>query len=264
MSLIGKKISSVFKNLLNINNTSGTGLASGLANVIDGAGNSSPVQLGTTKALIKPSTDTTTAFQVHDSGGNAVLTADTTNNYVKVGVGQNHASVKEKVFSSLAQGGSAGYHYCLAEHVFGGVVNIGPSLGNGSNPSASYDMSGDATYGQYAPFCFWHVPYNITMDSIEVLVSGNTATTGTDVHYHVCSADVSTSAGTKGDLSNITVLANSAADVEDIVKGEFIVHPLSLVSARVTSGKIILATVEQVSINTTVAHSKLTIKYHLT
>ena len=263
MSLIGKKISSVFKNLLNINNTSGTGLASGLVNVIDGAGNSSPIQLGTTKALIKPSTDSTTAFQVHDSAGNTILTADTTNNYIKVGTGQNHATVKEKIFSGLQQGGSAGYHHCLASPMTG-LVTAGPVLGNSLEPATAYDISADTTYGLYAPFCFWHIPYNITIDSVEVLVTGSSATTGTDVHYHVCSADISTGAGTKGDLSNITVLANSAADVEDIVKGEMIIHPLSLVSPIVTSGKIIVATIEQVSINTTVAQSYLTIKYHLT
>ena len=264
MSLIGKKISSVFKNLLNINNSSGTGLASGLANVIDGAGNSSPVQLGTTKALIKPSTDSTTAFQVHDSEGNAILTADTTNNYIKVGTGQNHATVMEKTFNVTTHTGTAGNHYAMLTGD-GSLVSIsGPDLGNGANPSSSYDMSADATYGLWAPHCYWHIPHNITIDAVEVLVSGNNTNTGTDVHFHVMSYDVSTDSGTKGDLSSGAVLANSAADVEDIVKSELIIHPLALVSASVTSGKVIVATLEQVSVNTTRPVVKLTIKYHLT
>ena len=262
MSLIGKKLSNTFKNLLIVKNASGTGLASGLKQTLDGAGNSSPIFLANNKVSVRPTTDQTDASTVVTAGGTTIFSADTSNSYIKVGAGQNHSTAQTQTFSTTNQQGSAGYHYAM--QVIGlGLFGYGPDLGNGANPSNSYDVSGDTTYGKYASQCYWVVPYNIAIDKVTVLVGGGATNTGTDVHFHLMEYVMSTSAGTLGDLSSGSVLFNSSADIEDVVQGEVVLQTLASVTPTASRSRVILATVEQVSINTTLVNAQMNVNYHL-
>ena len=75
---------------------------------------------------------------------------------------------------------------------------------------------------------------------------------------------MSVSAGSGGDLSNGTVLFNSAADIEDIVETTINLQTLASVSTSVAQSKIIIATFEEVASAGADAQASMTVKYHLT
>ncbi len=59
--------------------------ASGALSLTAGSGNLTLTASGANKVIVKPGTDSTSSFEVQKSGGSAMLTADTTDNYLQVG-----------------------------------------------------------------------------------------------------------------------------------------------------------------------------------
>ena len=262
MSLTGKTIASSYKDILQMNN-SNSGVDATTRNVVDGEGTASALNLSDDVATIKPQNDNTTAsFLVEDKDGTDLFTVDSTNAAVKATNG-NYVNTQYQRFSMYRAIASAGYHYSM--HLGGSTSQRGgANLGNGSDPSTTYDLSGDTGYPELVPLTYWYLPDAITIDSVSVLTSGYGTGTGTDIHFHLMSYDMSTSAGSYGDLSNGTVLFNSSADVEDIVETAIIQQTLSSVSTSVAAGKIIVATFEEVASAGADAQASMTVKYHLT
>lgn len=260
MSLNGKKVSETYKNILNVNNSSGTGVSASLKSVIDGNGNSTPAKIATNKLQLKAGTNQTDMFQCKDASDNATFTVDTTNQQVKVGNGQNHATASVHQFSIVSAPGTSGQHRMMYSGGNGIIGGTTPLLGTSADPSATYDISADTDNdARYSALCYWKLYYTIAIDSIEVQISGGTQST----HYHLMSYDVATSSN-HGDLSNGTVLANSASDFASPTSDALKYHSLSLTgdASSVSSGKIIVATIENVGGASSV-YATMFVKYHL-
>ena len=76
-TLAARAIKDTYKNLIQVDN-SNSGLDSTLRQVTDGGGNVSPVYLSNNKAKIQPNTNSTTAFEIKQADGTAILTANST------------------------------------------------------------------------------------------------------------------------------------------------------------------------------------------
>ena len=75
-SLSGVKIKNSYKSLLKVNDET-NGVDSNLTAIEDGQAGSTPLQIATNKILIKPGTDSASAFAVQSQGGGNMLTIDT-------------------------------------------------------------------------------------------------------------------------------------------------------------------------------------------
>ena len=262
MSLTGKTIANSYKDLLQVDN-SNSGVDTTIRNVKDGEGTGSALYLSDDLVNIKPNNDNTTdTFIVNDKDGTNLFKVDSTNGAVK-GPNANYINTQYQYFSIARPITSAGQHQSMPIGANTGT-RAGADLGTGTNPATTYDLSADTSYPEYAVYTYWRVPDAITIDSVTVLASAFGTGTGTDVHFHLMSYDMSTSAGSLGDLSNGNVLFNSSADIEDVVETEIHLQTLSSVDTRVAAGKIILATFEESNSAGANAQAIMTVKYHLT
>ena len=241
---------------------SNSGVDSSSRRVVDGEGTESAIYLSDDVLAVRPINDNTAAsFVVQAKDGTPLFTVDSTNSAVKSI--SEHVNTQYQRFSIYRAIASAGYHYSM--HLGGSTSQrAGADLGNSADPSTTYDLSGDSGYPELAPLTYWYVTDNIEIDRVSVLTSGYGTGTGTDIHFHLMSYDMSASAGSLGDLSNGTVLFNSSADIEDIVETAIHRQILSSVSTSVTAGKIIVATFEESNSAGANAQANMTVKYHLT
>ena len=262
MSLTGKTIASSYKDLLQINNGN-SGIDTTTRNIVDGEGTASAINLSDDIVSIKPQNDNSVrSFLVEDKDGTDLLAVDTTNGAV-IGPNSNYINTQYQYFNIGRAIATANTHYSMPMGS-GTSIRSGADLGTGTDPSTTYDLSADGGYPEYVVYSYWRIPDAITIDSVTVLASGYGTSTGTDVHFHLMSYDMSVSAGSLGDLSNGTVLFNSAADIEDIDERAINFQTLSSVSASVTAGKVIIATFEESNSAGANAQANMTVKYHLT
>jgi hypothetical protein len=80
-TLTGQQPKNTYKDLLQRAN-SNNGVDATLRVVSGGNGTNTPLYLSTEKVKIKPTTDSTTVFEVHDKDGNVIFTIDTVNNKI--------------------------------------------------------------------------------------------------------------------------------------------------------------------------------------
>ena len=155
---------------------------------------------------------------------------------------------------------TAGAHQALV--VGGGSFMDAPTytekaLGTSANPATTLDVSGGTAY-QWLQH-FWYVPANITVDSVHLLFSNEDSSGGHSMNFHVMSYAMSTSAGSYGDLSDGTVVADDSATTS-VLNSEIRYKTLTVQSADVASGRVIVATVE--TDQTDDVYINLQLKYH--
>ena len=256
MSLTSKTKASTYKDILQMDN-SNSGVDTTLRSVKDGEGTVSSVLISDDQFRVKPQTDDTTAvLSVQDKDGNTLFVVDSTNDLVKA-LGHN-------VNTNYATFGTAGSPNFLAnEHyamgysgypVGGGEV----PMGTGTDPDTTLTL---ATTADDFVNRFMYLHDNITIDSVRVFVSG-AGSTATDVRFHLMSYDIDTSNGsTSGDLSNGLVLADGS-DLTSVEYSAIDSQSLTIQSADVNAGKVIVAT----ALFTDVTDKKsvsIQLKYHL-
>ena len=258
MSLTGKTKANTYKDLLEIDN-SNSGIATSLKVIKSGSGDETCLYVSDDQIKIKPENDDTTAvLDVQDKDGNTKLLVDTTNDYVKA-LG-HHANTQIQSFGLHGVDATAGGHQALV--VGGGSFMDAPtytekSLGTGSDPATTLDVSGDTAY-QWLQH-FWYVPANITVDSVHLLFSNEDSSGGHSMNFHVMSYAMSTSGGSYGDLSDGTVVADDSATTS-VLNSEIRYKTLTVQSADVASGRVIVATVE--TDQTDDVYVNMQLKYH--
>ena len=259
MSLTGKSPAETYKDITYVDN-SNNGVTSTLKAIKTGEGSSSSLSVSDRSLKVKSATDNTVAFDVQNASGSSKLLVDTTNNYVKangVHVHTNYAYFG--LDNGYGTNFSAGYHYAMSfgNTGFATTAYISPfNFGNGTDPATSSAMNNNA----YDMIHFmWYLPDSISIDSVTSL-EGADAATGDTTRFHLMSYDF-TSGSTDG-LTNGTLLAHSSdttnAGYEQIYKGT-----LTIDSASVSSGKVIVATFESDSVNSDYT-SQIIVKYHIT
>lgn len=261
MSLTGKSPSETYKDITYLDN-SNNGVTTSLKQVKTGNGGSTALQVSDRALQVKSATNNTTALDVQNASGSSKLLVDTTNDYVKAnGV---HVNTMYKQFMAYDMSPTAGYHLPMAS-AEAGIPSISGDasysvvgFGNSADPATTFDISGHAAYPNSASLAYWYITDNMYIDSIRVLA---TAASNVDLNFHVMSYDLDTSTN-YGDLSNGTLLAHigsSLAATGSTMKTD----TLTIDSASVTAGKIVLAFIENET-DTSDITAQLNMKYHLT
>tara|TARA_R100000426_G_scaffold86294_1_gene67485 strand:- start:364 stop:1158 length:795 start_codon:yes stop_codon:yes gene_type:complete len=263
MSLIGKKPSNTFKDLLYCSN-SNSGLTSTPNNILSGNGNASSVYLSTDKLKIQPTTDSTQNTVIYDANGNAIFTVDSSNDAIKAGINQNHITTQYAHFGIIAYDATqftANTHFAIP---FGGV-NGGLNyindvdFGTGTDPDDSFTTANtDSQYaGQIVPM-IWIIPDAIVIDSVNH-IEGAIQASGDTTRMHLKSYDF-TSDSTSA-LTNGTLLASNA-DITNDGREQIYSGSWTVSSSSVPAGKAILCFFRSDSVNSDYSIS-VTIKYHL-
>jgi len=260
MSLTGKTKAASYKDLLQMNN-SNNGVDTGSKNVVDGEGTASAIYLSDDTLGVKPQNDdTTTAFQVKDSDNNALFTVDSTNDLIKAGIGQRivNTQIQQFGFSSASALPSSTNTWTAlpAGQRLGGTA---VEFGTGSSPATSLTIA--STADDVVP-CFFYVPINITIDSCNVWY-GADASSGDTVKFSVMSYTVDSSNGaTGGDLSSGTENCASVGAVAGAGYEQAYIQNLTVSSADVDAGKVIMAFVHQNGTNADLSVN-MQLVYHL-
>lgn len=256
MSLTGKSPSETYKDIAYVDN-SNNGVTTSLKQVKTGNGSSTALQVSDRSLQVKSATNNTTALDVQNASGTSKLLVDTTNNHVKangVHVNTQYAHFSQTFDSSDL---ASGRHYAIP---FGGNYSSELEvIGNGTNPDTSATISGNA---QHWALTYWFIMDNITIDRV-VWWSGADQATGDTTRCHLMSYDVDSDNGsTGGDLSNGVVLADGA-DITNDGYEQLYYQQMTIQSADVTAGKVVLFTFRSDSVNSDYSINA-TIKYHIT
>jgi len=250
MALTNKTIAATYKDLLHLDNAN-AGLSATSRPIKDGLGNTTGLYVGQNKVKIQPTASATDSFQVCNTSGTSLLTADTTGNQIKLGTGQVNALTMYQSFIESDIQPTINTHMAIS---LGGSVGVAaPIGGTGTDPATSYNTSNDA-YKLVDKF--WYLHDNITVSGVKVYFASDHASNDT-VRFHLMSYTVDSSLN----LTNGEVVASGA----DIVNTGYEVgytQSLTINSSDVNSGKVIMAFIRGDSINGDF-HVNLNIKYNI-
>ena len=256
----GTPFSNFYKRILQISQTSNTGVDATTRAVESGDGATTAVSLSDDVVKVQPQTDNTTgAFLVNNQGGSSILSVDTTNSLVKAGASQvNSLTLFKEMGLYDFSPNSAGYHYPLIANTM--FIPTGATAfaydndwGNGTDPATTLDVSG-LTAQENAIAVYWYLENNITLDSVRYMATADGSDT---LNFHLFAYDLDTSSN-HGDLSGGTVHANASVSATDatIKTGTF-----TLDTADINAGKVVIGFVE--SDSTTDLSVSFNIKYHI-
>jgi len=259
-SFTGSSIKNVYKDILHTSN-SNTGIGSSIKQITCGDGDTTALHLSDRNAKVQPSTDTTTNTVIYDADGNALLAVDSTNDLVKAGIGQHSVNTQYAHFGINGinlqwSGALANTHYAVS---FNSILPSAlVSLGSGTDPATSLTLGSDA---DDATACYWYIMDNITIDRVVFWQGADTAT-GDTTRAHMFQYDVVTTAGaTSGDLSSGTLVAHGA-DITNAGNEQSYYQQLTIDSANINAGKVLLFTFRSDSVNSDYTINA-TVKYHL-
>tara|TARA_Y100001963_G_C6754706_1_gene436156 strand:- start:254 stop:1063 length:810 start_codon:yes stop_codon:yes gene_type:complete len=266
-SFTGKSIKNVYKDILHTDN-SNNGISGTIKQIKCGDGDATALYLSVRNAKIQPAADTTSNTVIYDADGNALITVDSINDLVKLGIGQHIANTQYHQFGLFDFSPTAGEHHALMNNswmpeisVYTGHVNGSAWGGTGTNPATSLTVA--SASHELVP-AIWLLQANITIDEVNYVMGSDAAST---INLHVMQYDIATGSGsTAGDLSNGVVLAQtgSASDsLSPITTGDDRVSngTLTINTANVNSGKAVMLFAE--ASDTDDMTVSVNIKYHL-
>tara|TARA_R100001463_G_scaffold77463_1_gene131515 strand:+ start:551 stop:1339 length:789 start_codon:yes stop_codon:yes gene_type:complete len=261
MSLTGKTKASSYKDLLQMNN-SNSGVDATTRNVVDGEGTTSVLAISDDVCMITPQNDDTTgAFRVRDKDNNALLVVDSSNDLVKAGIGQHIVNTNIKEFAMDSQEANpaiADTWYALTS-TFNHMDTQAFTMGTGSTPATTLTV---ATAANGYVKGYWYVPFNITIDSCNVLF-GADAASGDVVKFSVMSYTVNTgNTATGGDLISGVENCVSPSTITGAGREQIYYQALTVSSADVDAGKVICAFVAQDGTNSDLTVN-MQLVYHL-
>ena len=261
MSLTGKTKASSYKDLLQMNN-SNSGVDTTIRNVVDGEGTASALNLSDDAVQIKPQNDDTTEmFGIYSKDNQRLLRVDSSNDLVKAGIGQHIVNTNIKEFAmdnTEANPAIADTWYALTS-TFNHSDTQDFTMGTGSTTATTLTFSAGAN-GYVKGY--WYVPFNITIDSCNVLF-GADAASGDVVKFSVMSYTVDTGNGsTGGDLSSGVENCVSPSTITGAGREQIYYQALTVSSADVDAGKVIMACVAQDGTNSDLTVN-MQLVYHL-
>ena len=263
-SFLNQSISAVYKDILHTDNNN-TGITGTIKQITCGDGDNTALYLSTQNVKAQPDTDSTTNTVIYDADGNALVTVDSTNDLVKLGVGQYTANTQYAYFGI---GGYDSSNYSMNTHhpipfsanTFGLYTfqdNI--KFGTSTEPATTFTTAdGSGTEGADLVPMLWFVPDNIAIDGVTSFEGADAdATDTTRMHlYSYTYASNSTSTLTSG-----TLLAHNS-DVTNTGSTKTFKSTWTVDSASVDANKVILAFFRSDSVNSNYSVN-IIIKYHL-
>ena len=268
MSFTDKKISEVYKDILHTNN-SNTGISTTTKQITCGDGDGTALSLSNKFVGVQPSADSIATATVADTDGNVLFNVDSTNDLVKVGLGQHVVNTQYAKFAigyTEASGFVDDTHQAIPYDSanYGLLGSSIPAFGTGTDPATTFTTAeGNATRASDLVPVMWLVPDNIAIDAVYSL-EGADAATGDTTRMHLFSYTFNS--GSTSALTSGTLLAHNHggdevgvanAGSEQAYKTTWTVD-----SADVAANKVILAFFKSDSINSDYSVS-IIVKYHL-
>ena len=260
MSLTGKTKAGSYKDLLQMNN-SNNGIDTSQRKIVDGEGTASVISMSDDSLYIQPNNDNgTNLVRTMNVAGNDIFSVDSTNMLVKAGEGQHivNTQIKDFCITSVNSMPSSANTWTALSSI-GSARFVGAvELGTGSTPDTSLTISNTA---HNVAMAMWYVPLDITIDSCNVWF-GADAANGDVVKFSVMSYTVDTSNGsTGGDLSSGVENCVSPSTITGAGREQIYYQALTVSSADVDAGKVIMACVAQDGTNADLSCS-LQLVYH--
>jgi hypothetical protein len=260
-SVVGRKFSSWFKDLLKISN-SNSGLTTSAQEVYDGLGNKSALKLSKDHVNIQPqNANTTSTFKISNLAGGTRFEVDTTNTTAKFN--SVHLNTMSKRWSCFDISPTQGAHHVMA---LGGAVGsedsgsadwAPTSLGTGTDPATTLSTAADAAVNILP--AIWWLDYSINIDSVTVLAQ---AAASTDLNFHIMKYTMATGSGAgAGDFSSGAVVCDGSAlavDDDRIVK-----QAMTIGTSAVAVNSVLVCTVENVG-GTDDVSATVEMTYHIT
>ena len=265
-SFFDKIYSSYFKRILQFGHAGNNGTPTATTNIEGGDGVATALNLSDDVLSVKPQNDDGNAMLVKNQGGSNILAVDTTNSKVNVGASQINALTLFKDFGIFDASPVAGSHYMMASMTGLDSLNnldwTPVAIGTGTNPDASPSAVTSNSHQHLS--AWWLLSNNITLDSVQVIGQCNASST---LNFHIMSYDyVSGTGSTAGDLSNGDVHASNGGEgsLSPITVGDDRISTttLTLDSANIDSGKVVIATIENVG-GTDDITAQVICKYHI-
>lgn len=258
MALTSKTPKDTYKDLLEIDN-SNSGVDGTVRYIKTGDGSQTAIALSDRNLLVQSHTDNSKAFSVTNGAGTEKFKIDTSNNQVKAL--DTHVNTQYHKFGltgSVSSSASAGEHLLMhSDGMVDDSLDLSPKdMGTGTDPATSLTLSNNAN--SYLKF-FWYLPDSISIDSVTSIEAADAAT-GDTTRFHLMGYDYTD--GSASVLTNGTLLAHSADQVNAGYE-QMYVNTWTIDSAAVSSGKVILCTMEVDSVNSDYV-ARVTVKYHLT
>ena len=264
----GSTFSSYFKRLLQINQSSNTGVDATTRDVESGDGSKTSIKLSDDTLKVQPQSDDGAAFSVGSVAGTTAFNVNTSTFKITAGGNSTNVLTQYTFFGagySASAGWSADTHYAVTHGLdeFNAVTTaMGSSTSssfNDTNPASSLSLGTDAH--QYHN-TYWYLQDNITIDKVEWFSAADTAT-GDVLAAHLMKYDLDKgNSATSGDLSSGTVMFDGASVTNN---GYEQIHYQEMDDQVTTAsaGQVILFTVACDTINSDYS-IRCFVKYHIT
>ena len=255
--------SNFYKRILQINQSSNTGVDATTRNVESGDGAKTAMNLSDDELAIQPQNDDgTRTFRVSNASGDELFSVDSTNSLVKantINVTTQYAYFG--ITNTDNQSVSANNHYAIPFSIgsFGATLAM-PTFGTGTDPATTFTTSASsATMASDIVPLLWRVPDDITIDEIKHF-EGADAATGDTTRMHLMSYTFTS--GSTSCLTSGAVIANTSADNTNAGSEQVYLKDWSIGTANVDAGKVLLCMFRSDSVNSDFSIS-VSIKYHL-
>jgi len=262
MSLRNKTKAATYKDLIQMNN-SNSGVDATVRPMVDGEGTESPVSISSTRCRVKSNVDNTAAFYVTDANNNPLLNIDTTNDLVKLGIGQHFANTNIQNFTL----NSADATPATTDWTAMALPQLGRTAGeitagSSASPTDSITIDGTTNLASELVQYMWYIPFNLTVDKC-VVWFGADADAGDVVKFSVMSYSVkATNDSVGGDLSAGVENCISDATISGAGDEQAYYQDLTVRTADVDAGKVMCAFVLQTSSNSDLT-ANMQLVYHL-
>ena len=249
-----------YKDLLHLANDN-SGLTGSNNLVRDGNGVASSVTLGKDLFNVQPATTDGQLCTIKTAGGTTLFRVDSNTNSVRAMENLHHVTTLTHSFHTTDLDVSATGHYPLSATGAQSEFEM-TEFGTGTDPATSLDFSavGGADKNMLV-HGYWWALQDLQIDSVRVLVHSDHPSDDT-CEFHLMRYDISSSAGTEGDLSNGTALASSNTAVT-VNSSKLINQELTLsVGPTANEGQILLGFIKINSHNGGFSVN-MSVKYHL-
>ena len=242
-------------------NNSNSGVDTTTRNVVDGEGTASAIHISDDVLVVTPQNDDTTGtFRVRDKDSNALFVVDSSNDVVKAGIGQHivNTNIKEFAMDNAEENPNVADTWYALTSTFNHNDSNEITMGTGSTPATTLTIANTASIAVKA---YWYVPFPITIDSAHCWFGADSGD-GDVVKFSVMSYTVDTGNGsTSGDLSSGVENCVSPATITGAGREQAYYQALTVSTADVDAGKVILACVSQDDDNADLS-CNLSIVYH--
>ena len=263
VSKTGKTYASRYNTDVSVSQTNNTGFDSTTRKLCSGDGADSAMSASDDVFSVQPVNDNTTGTLLcNTSGGDTILSVDTSNSKVLVNAGQTAANTQYALFGHNYVDASAfvaNTHYPISFVMGGATATNDIDFGTGTDPDDSFTTANtDTQYASQIVPMIWRLPDNITISSISHIEGADNGT-GDTTRMHLKSFDFTS--GSTSCLTNGALLAHNS-DVTNAGSEQAYLSTWTIDSADVNADKAILCFFRSDSVNSDFSVA-VTIKYFI-